>query len=58
MAKDTTTPFWKHCPSSPTLARMKPVQQGNLLQQIRSWTISEKTQEEEEQQVTNREERN
>ncbi|KAJ6889883.1 hypothetical protein NC651_023595 [Populus alba x Populus x berolinensis] len=58
MPKDTTTPFWKHCSSSPTLARMKHVQQGNLLQQIRSWTISEKTQEEEEQQVTNREERN
>ncbi|KAJ6923796.1 hypothetical protein NC652_017188 [Populus alba x Populus x berolinensis] len=58
MPKDTTVPFWEHCLSSPTLARMKLVQQGNLLQQIRSWTISEKTQEEEEQQVTNREERN
>ncbi|KAL3609344.1 hypothetical protein D5086_000364 [Populus alba] len=40
MPKDTTTSFWKHCSSSPTLARMKSVQQGNLLQQIRSWTIS------------------
>ena len=32
MPKDTMAPFWKHCSSSPTLAWMKPVQQGNLHQ--------------------------
>jgi hypothetical protein len=37
MPKDTTAPFWKHCSSSPTFARMKPIQQEIC---SKSWTMS------------------